>query len=217
MIFYPLPLLDRLLLLALRSERQTRLKTAESVMTNLQLSSQVLLAPPEAPTALKEAEFIARSFRQGWAANRARLALAAEILADCATPAMIASAPAELDWLADEVMVELKQGTGEVIPRLLVIAQNVKTTLEADNPYSRRLGYREALEGLDTLQRRLPSLGQQANSRWQPVIDRWQWVLLDALDSVSATATVTTTENPYQPGNPLQLIRKELFKGRQDL
>ncbi len=192
LIFYPLPLLDRLLLLALRHDPHS---------------------------GLQEAEFIARSFRQGWAANRARLAFAAEILAQCASPAAIASAPAELDWLADEVMLELKQGTAEVIPRLLAIAQGVKATLEADNPYSRRLGYREALEGLETLQRRLPSLGQQAAARWQPVIEQWQKLLLDTLDIISATVTTgeATTENPYQPGNPLQLNRKELFKGRKEL
>jgi AAA+ ATPase superfamily predicted ATPase len=191
LIFYPLPLLDRLLLLALRADRAT---------------------------GLQEATFIAHSFRQGWAANQARLAFAAEMLANCRSPETIASAPAELEWLADEVMIELQQGTGEIVPRLLAIANGVKTTVQADHPYSRRLGYREALDALDLLQQRLPSLGIQPLQRWQPAIDRWQQTLLDALDNVLATtALVTATENPYQPGNPLQLTRKELFKGRKEL
>lgn len=191
LIFYPLPLLDRLLLLSLRTDHTA---------------------------GLQEAAFIARSFRQGWAANQARLAFAAEMLAKCNSPAMIASAPTELEWLADQVMIELQQGTGEIVPRLMAIAQGVKANLQADNPYSRRLGYREALDALDLLQQRLPYLGAQPLQRWQPVIDRWQQILLDALDNVLATtAFVTTTENPYQPGNPLQLTRKELFKGRKEL
>jgi hypothetical protein len=189
-IFYPLPALDQFLLKALRLD---------------------------SPAGLKEIAFMAQSFRQGWAAIRAQLSFAAETLANCSSPAMIAAAPAQLDWLADEVMDSLGQGTAEIVPRLLSIAGGVRTTLEADNPYSSRLGFREALEGLDTLQRRLPSLGQQAIHWWQPVIDQWQQVLLNELETISTTATKTTTENPYQPGNPLQLNRKELFKGRRGL
>ena len=189
-IFYPLPALDQFLLATLRADRQA---------------------------GLKEVAFMANSFRQGWAANRAQLTFAAETLANCNSPTMIAAAPSELDWLADEVMNTLGQGIREIVPRLLGIASGVRTTIDADNPYSRRLGYREALEGLDTLQRRLPSLGQQAIHWWQPVIDQWQQVLLNELETVSTTTTITTTENPYQPGNPLQLTRKELFKGRRGL
>ena len=117
-------------------------------------------------------------------------------------------------------MNSLGQGTREIVPRLLAIAGGVRMTLAADNPYSRRLGYREALESLDTLQRRLPSLGQQAIHWWQPVIDQWQQVLLNELDehlSRHRATTMMTTENPYQPGNPLQLTRKALFKGRKTL
>lgn len=190
LIFYPLPMLDQLLLLALRANRQA---------------------------GLQEAKFIARSFRQDWAATQSRLTYAVETLTNCATPAMIADAPHELDWLADEVMLALAQGAHEIVPRLLAIAGGVRATLGADNLYSRRLGYREALDGLDTLRRRLPSLGPQAGQRWQPVIDRWQQVLLNELEAVSANAGAATIENPYQPGTPLQLSRQELFKGRREL
>ncbi len=220
LIFYPLPLLDRLLLLALRHERQAALARREEITGQLDSVGQPVLLSAGAGSqrALQEVDFIAQSFRQGWAANRARLSFAADILAECTAPDMIASTPAELDWLADEVMVALKEGTAEIVPRLLGIGHGVRITLEADNVYSRRLGYREALEGLETLQRRLPSLGAKASRRWQPVINQWQKVLLDALERVaSAAAADTSTENPYQPGNPLQLTRKELFKGRREL
>lgn len=190
LIFYPLPALDQFLLKALRQDQAA---------------------------GLAEVAFLAKSFRQGWAANRAQLVFAAETLAGCTSPAMIAAAPASLEWLADEVMVSLGHSVSEVVPRLLAIATGVRATLEADNPYSRRLGYREALEGLDTLQRRLPSLGEAARQRWQPVIDRWQRLLLDELEQVTATAPATVSANPYQPGNPLPLTRKALFKGRQAL
>jgi hypothetical protein len=190
LIFYPLPALDQFLLKALRLDQAA---------------------------GLREVAFVASSFQQGWAATRAQLSFATETLAGCSSPVMIAAAPEALDWLADEVMASLGQGVAEVMPRLLAIAAGVRTTLAADNPYSRRLGYREALESLDTLQRRLPSLGEAVSGRWQPVVDRWQQVLLDELDNVSATTPSLTTENPYQPGNPLQLNRKALFKGRQAL
>ncbi len=190
LIFYPLPMLDQLLLLALRADQ------AEG---------------------LKAAEFIARSFRQDWAANQARLTYAVETLTNCAIPAMIAAAPDELDWLADEVMVTIGQGTSEIVPRLSAIAGGVRAALNADNPYSRRLGYREALDGLDILQRRLPSMGGQVSRRWQPVVDRWQNVLLNELETVSTIPGASTVENPYQPGTPLQLSRQELFKGRREL
>ncbi len=190
LIFYPLPLLDQILLLALHTDRRA---------------------------GLLEVNFIAHSFRQGWAANRARLAYAAETLTKCASPAMIAAAPTELDWLADEVMVTLKHGAAEIVPRLVAIAGGVRTTLNADNPYSRRLGYREALDGLDVLRRRLPSLGPQAGRRWQPVIDRWQHLLLNELEAISTNVTPTVIENPYQPGTPLPLSRQDLFKGRREL
>jgi len=190
LIFYPLPMLDQLLLLALRTNR------AEG---------------------LPATEFIAGSFRQDWAATQARLTYAVETLTGCTSPAMIADAPHELDWLADEVMVTLEQGASEIMPRLLAIAGGVRATLGADNLYSRRLGYREVLDGLDMLRRRLPSLGQQASQRWQPVVDQWQQVLLNELETVSANTGLATIENPYQPGTPLQLSRQELFKGRRDL
>lgn len=189
LIFYPLPALDQFLLLALRADRDK---------------------------GLSEVAFIAQSFRQGWAANRARLIFAAETLAGCASPAAIAAAPAELDWLADEVMQQLGASAGEVIPRLAAIANGVRSTLEADNLYARRLGYREALDNLDTLHRRLPSLGEPVVRLWQPVIGQWQQVLLNELEAV-ATVPTTTIENPYQPGNPLQLNRRDLFKGRREL
>lgn len=189
LIFYPLPALDQFLLRALRADREA---------------------------GLREAAFIAQSFRQGWAANRARLTFTAEILAGCDGVPAIARAPAELEWLADETMKTLGQGTAEIVPRLLVIASGVRGALNADNPYSRRLGYREALDGLDMLRNRLLSLGAEAVVWWQPVIDRWQQVLLNDLEK-TITATVTSTENPYQPGNPLPLTRKALFKGRQAL
>lgn len=191
LIFYPLLSLDQLLLLALRADRHSGLHAAD---------------------------FIAHSFRQDWAANQARLTYAVETLTGCTTPAMIASAPGELDWLADEVMVTMGQGTHEIIPRLVAIAGGVRAALNADNPYSRRLGYREALDGLDMLQRRLPSLGGQVSQRWQPVVDRWQQVLLNQLETATAdTTAIATVENPYQPGTPLQLSRQELFKGRREL
>lgn len=191
LIFYPLPALDQFLLLALRADRAA---------------------------GLKEVAFIAQSFRQGWAANRARLAFTVETLANCTSPEMIAAAPAELDWLADEVMQALEQHTGEIVPRLLGLAAGVRTTLNADNTYSRRLGYREALDNLDTLTSRLLSLGQPAIEWWQPVIGQWQKVLLNELETVVSKQSPTVNiENPYQPGNPLQLNRKELFKGRHDL
>jgi hypothetical protein len=115
-------------------------------------------------------------------------------------------------------MQALEQHTGEIVPRLLGIATGVRATLNADNAYSRRLGYREALDNLDTLTSRLLSLGQQALEWWQPVIGQWQRVLLNELETVVSTQSPTVNiENPYQPGNPLQLNRKELFKGRHDL
>jgi hypothetical protein len=190
LIFYPLLSLDRLLLLALRADQQAGLQAAE---------------------------FVAHSFRQDWAANQARLTYTVETLTGCNTPLMIADAPDELDWLADEVMVTMGQGTSEIIPRLVAIAGGVRAALNADNPYSRRLGYREALDGLDMLQRRLPSLGGQVSQRWQPVVDRWQQVLLNELETVTADTDTSTIENPYQPGTPLQLSRQELFKGRREL
>jgi hypothetical protein len=190
LIFYPLPSLDRLLLLALRIDRQAGLQAAE---------------------------FLAHSFRQDWAANQARLTYTIETLTNCNSPTMIANAPDELDWLADEVMVTMGQGTSEIIPRLVAIAGGVRAALNADNPYSRRLGYREALDGLDILQRRLPSLGGQVSQRWQPVVDQWQQVLLNELETVTADTDTAAVENPYQPGTPLQLSRQELFKGRREL
>ncbi len=191
LVFYPLPALDQLLLKALLLDRQQGLEAVD---------------------------FISHSFRQGWAANQARLAFAVETLTNCTSPQMIAEAPNELEWLADEVLQTLQHHTVEMIPRLLGIAGGVQTTLNADNLYSQRLGYREVLDGLDTLQGRLPSLGEQAVEWWQPVISQWQRVLLDELDDILAmTPQSTTVANPYQPGNPLPLNRKNLFKGRQEL
>ena len=191
LIFYPLPALDQFLLQALRLDRKQGFEAVD---------------------------FMSRSFRQGWAANQARLAFAVETLTDCISPQMIAEAPNELEWLADEVLQTLQHHTVEMIPRLLGIAGGVETTLNADNLYSQRLGYREALDSLDTLQGRLPSLGQQAVEWWQPVISQWQRVLLDELDDILAMSPqATTVANPYQPGNPLPLNRKSLFKGRHEL
>ncbi len=91
LIFFPLPRLDRLLLLLFQADR---------------------------PRGLIEGGFIAGSMRQGWAATKARLAFAPTQVAGVRTPEKVAAALAELAWPADRLTAEPEADVAEAPPAL---------------------------------------------------------------------------------------------------
>jgi len=111
----------------------------------------------------------------------------------------------------------LELDMAEVVPGLFGISKDLAQTAQADNPLSRRLGLRDALDSLEALHKRLPFLGREARERWAPVLNRWNSVIMQELETLQAVGVSGGVENPYEVGNPVQLARQTLFKGRAEL
>jgi hypothetical protein len=118
-------------------------------------------------------------------------------------------------WLPEE-LTPLGRDVVEMYPGLQGIGRSLEGLQTTDNLYSRRLTLRQVVEQLDVLTDRVQKMSRLAVERWQPVLDHWHKVILMELLTLSA-GPASASENPYQPGNPLQQNRSGLFKGRAEL
>ncbi len=112
------------------------------------------------------------------------------------------------------------QNSLEIFPMLHSISKMLEevTSLSDDDPHRIRLILRDALTNLDTLNTQIEIIGSQTKERWKPVIEQCCKIISDELQKiVPSSEEIEETENPYQTGNPLQFIRKNLFKGRKNL
>ncbi len=112
------------------------------------------------------------------------------------------------------------QNSSELFPMLHSISKILEevTLLSDDNPHRIRLILRDALTNLDTLNTQIEIIGSLTKERWKPVIEQCCKIISDELQKiVPSSEEIEQTENPYQTGNPLQFIRKNLFKGRKNL
>jgi len=111
------------------------------------------------------------------------------------------------------------QATGDelatLLPRLLLIADNVGRSRDMTNPALIERGLERCLTSLHTLQGQLPGLGLSSEqlTRWQPIFSQWATVLHQVVEH-QRTLSQGEIRNPFQTGNPLRPERKELFKGR---
>jgi hypothetical protein len=99
-------------------------------------------------------------------------------LAQYKTLKEISSTSKEFDWLPASMIPNLEDDTREILPELLRIAKDISAGQGSDL-YGQRLGYRDALTGLDSLERRLETLlarpeeqdeAQVKQSIWQRLV-----------------------------------------------
>lgn len=158
---------------------------------------------------------VAKSFRQHWAARRTMVLMTIDILSSATALSDIQSSLTTSSWLPTNLS-ELPLNIGEVYPVLQSVAQNVEIMRETDSVYSRRNAAWEALNQLDVIKSRVTKFDSDTSIEWTPVIEQWHKIINRELVQASSPAEAGV-ENPYQPGNPIQLSRKLLFKGRTDL
>jgi hypothetical protein len=103
-----------------------------------------------------------------------------------------------------------------LLPELLTVARDVTAALEAGTAALRERNLERCLLNLLGLERRLPQyqLDAQALDRWTPVIDQWQSTVQLAIEQQQSESTGEVL-NPFQTGNPIQVQRHHLFKGRR--
>jgi len=174
----------------------------------------VLVARENRKLALQLIGEVAES-RQEWAANPALIQITADSLAACDSVEKLPLTIKSIDWLPDNVAI-LGSDIAEVWPRLQGISQDVKSSLKSASPYNRRLGLDQARDSLNRLRQSLVPLGQVAITRWQPVLDQWLKLLDEPLRQ-PLLAKGKAIVNPYDSGNPLNLQRSALFRGRDEV
>ncbi len=188
-IWFPLPFLDEMLRMASRQDRNEGLK---------------LIA------------HVAVSFRKEKYANSALSWITAETMKGADDMGQIVQSVADSQkWLPDD-LGSLGKDTAETVPVLRAIAHSLESSQNAGD-YAKRLALRNAVERLSLLNDRVGFLGRLASERWKPVIEKWHGIVSEALMNGEVSSRgATKTVNPYQTGNPLQLLRKSLFKGRSE-
>ena len=158
---------------------------------------------------------VASSRYQHWAAAPAYAQITADALFNIRQVEDLPAQMEALTWLPN-VPKLLTTDLTAVWPRLQAITQDVALALDSTSPYTRRLGLDNARESLNRVRQSLAPLGDVAVKRWQPVVDVW----LDLLDEERAQPILPegqTILNPYDAGNPLNLRRAALFRGRTAL
>ncbi len=162
---------------------------------------------------MERIEQVSQSFMKFPTACSALAWITADTLKESTTITSLIENTKQVNWLPEN-LEDLGKDAVEIFPNLQGISRGLSSSLNTDL-YNRRLSLRDALEHLYILDSRTKHLGRLAVERWQPVIEQWQKIISDELMTLSISNN--ETENPYQPGNPLQLTRKILFKGRQNL
>ena len=148
--------------------------------------------------------------------RRALADISADLLGACRDLHQALQVPARLDFLPQDLR-SIRPDLAEMLPALLAMLEDLQAIEQSGSLLSRRLALRNALEGLNTLHGRLPFLSVEARERWAPVLQQWSAIFSQELNRLSVGGGGSGLENPYEPGNPLQPTRKELFKGRGDL
>ncbi|MDM8539789.1 hypothetical protein QUF90_01750 [Desulfococcaceae bacterium HSG9] len=156
---------------------------------------------------------VAQSFRQRQTAFSALAWVISDSLKKVTDTVSLIGRVKQLEGLP-EILEDFEEDTSDMFPNFQAISRGLASSPNTDI-YSRRLSLRDTLNQLDILNSRVKLFGKLAIERWEPVVEQWQKVISNEL--IKLSDVTNKTENPYQTGNPLQLTRKVLFKGRQYL
>lgn len=175
LVALPLPLLEPLLVLAVQQDRQQGLAYIEEV---------------------------AATWRQGGAARRALVQLAANELTTYTSERALADAADALRWLPQT----LPQPAADTLGRFRTVSRLVEEKMVITETEAQLVKLSAATAELDSLIRGLTFVPASERARFLPIAQSWRTVLKKATSRLP---------NPYVAGDPLRSA--ELFIGREDL
>ncbi len=152
---------------------------------------------------------VAASPYQGWAAREARLALAARQLSHAATLNEIAAGEQAFAWLAQEARFKRGVYVNRARDSLTQASRAVAAAQSDPREPARSRQLNAALVTIKDMRLAFSGMDKETVAQFSPVAEQWCSLLLEA--------TAERLENPYIPGNPLQLQDSDLFVGRADL
>jgi hypothetical protein len=166
--------------------------------------------------ALESIVKIARSFRQGWAAEAALAAILAHDLRDCKRIPDIARAATYLSWFprAIDLPTRALQRTVTLINE---VSQDAEAATRALDGPGWQVNLRKARANLQVLQETVPGVHRRAAGLLIPVVQCWKEAIEQALEDVPKDAGPVLIENLYISGKPIPPDQEKVFVGRQDL
>lgn len=159
---------------------------------------------------------IARSFRQGWAAEAALAAIMTHDLRNCKRIPEIAQAATYLSWFprAIDLPTLALQRTVTLINE---VSQDAEAATRALDGPGWQVNLRKARANLQVLTETVPRMSRRAAGLLTPVVQCWKGAVEQALEDVPKDAGPVLIENLYISGKPIPPGQEKVFVGRQDL
>ncbi len=159
---------------------------------------------------------VARSFRQGWAAESALTIIMAHDLRGCKRIPDIAGVAALLSWFPQAIdlpSLDLRR----TVTLMNEVSQNVEAATRALDGPGWPIHLRKAEGNLDALEETLEQMAERA-ARWlRPIVQCWQKTIGQALADVAKDTGPVLIENCYVWGVPIPPEHENVFVGREDL
>jgi hypothetical protein len=159
---------------------------------------------------------IARSLRQGWAAEAALAAIIAHDLRECGSIPEIAKAASQLSGFPraiDLPTLNLRR----TVTLLTEVSQSADAATRASDHTGRQDHLRQAQSDLQELQETLFEMDRRAARSLKRLVRRWEQAIEQGLEGVPQEAAPTRIKNIYIAGNPIQPEHKRVLVGREDL
>jgi len=159
---------------------------------------------------------IARSFRQGWAAEAALVAILAHDLCDCKLIPDIAGAAAYLSWLPRAIDLP-SQALQRAVTLINEVSQDAEAAIRGPDGPGWQINLRRAQGNLEALRETLTRMDLRVAGKLRPIVRCWEETIEQALQVVSRDSGPVLIENMYISGQPIPPEREGVFVGREDL
>lgn len=159
---------------------------------------------------------VARSFHQGWAAESALATIMAHDLRDCEHIPDIAGAATCLSWFPRAIDLP-SLNLQRTVTLLNEVSQNAEAATRALDGFGWPINLRKARANLKALQETLARMNRRVAGPLNPIVQRWQDTIEQALEEAPRDAGPVLIENWYIFGNPITPEREHMFVGREDL
>ncbi|MFZ5918125.1 MAG: AAA family ATPase [Chloroflexota bacterium] len=184
------------------------LRTLDRQLTWLALSG-------ERPFAMETINKIARSFRQGWAAEAALASILAHDLRDSKDLRGIADAEKHLAWLPRAVDLP-SSDLQRTVTLFTEVSQSAQAATHTPDSPGWGVNLRKAQSSLTALQATLAQMDRRISGLLNPLLQRWQGVVEQALQDTQGVGP-PVIENVYIFGSAIQPEKAQVFVGREDL
>jgi hypothetical protein len=159
---------------------------------------------------------IARSFRQGWAAEAALAAILAHDLRDCRRIPDIAKAAIYLSWLPRAIDLP-SLALQRTVTLINEVSQDAEAATRASDGPGWQLNLRRAQANLEALEDTLARMDRRMAGRLSPIVRSWEKAVEQALKDVPRDAGPVLIKNLYIFGTPIPPEQEGVFVGREDL